>query len=176
MKHIISYRRPSKYEPSKIRNIITCEPTSTHSLASLILLTDHLRYLEVKSLCEKLEVDLFTIDYKGIGNYELLKILRQIFNRRFLKSKPLICEYCGKETILAEDGKKVRHNTATVDHKIPLVEDCDWFDETNLIACCHDCNGKKGDISHADWIDELTKISHKKMLKQQTLILSLSKQ
>lgn len=162
-KKVISYRRPSRYEPGKTVNIIYGEPSSAHSLASLILLTDHFRHLEVKSWCKKLDVDLDNINYGHMGNYELLKILRQIFNRRFLQNSPLICEYCHKPTVLSEDGKKQRHDTATVDHRIPLLEDCDWFDDSNLVACCHDCNGKKGDISHSDWIEKLTLLSQKKV-------------
>ena len=161
-KRVISYRRPSRYEPGKTVNIIFGEPTSVQSLASLVLLTDYFRHLEVKSWCEKLDVKLSKIDYGKCSNYELLKILRNIFNRRFLESKSLICEYCKKPMVLSEEGKKQRHDTATVDHRIPLLEDCDWFDETNLVACCHDCNNSKGDISHSDWIEKLTLLSQKK--------------
>jgi hypothetical protein len=163
MKQVIAYRRPSaNNENGKMRNVILCEPTSSHSFASLIMLADYYRWLEVYHYSTLYNVDITNPTFNNCGSYQLLKCIRQAFNRKFLEKSALTCEYCNKKVFIAE-GKSKRDDTATVDHRNPLHNECDWFDKTNLVVCCYKCNGKKGNMSYTEWLQHLTNISQKKL-------------
>lgn len=155
-KKIIAYRRPSRYEPGKVVNVILAEPTSSHSLASLVLLTDYYRGLEAKGYADKFNINLFDDYYKELSNYNLLTILRRHFNQMFLSKSNLRCGYCNKEIVIRNSTRQL-HDSATIDHKVPLLEDPDWFDETNLVACCGKCNNEKGDMPYQEWLNKINK-------------------
>lgn len=145
-------------------DIIRCEPQSSHSLASLVLLTDYYRGLEVDSISTIMNVDVrdgkYDGEFIGASNYSLLSVLRKIFNRKFLEKSKLVCEYCGEKLILAKNKPEAkRKNAATVDHRNPLLENCDWFNSENLAVCCKKCNSEKKDMSLDEW-NSLTKTSH----------------
>jgi 5-methylcytosine-specific restriction endonuclease McrA len=62
------------------------------------------------------------------------------------------CRYCGRSTwdIEAAQGRGLRFE---LDHSTPragLGEDCDDFDEGNIVTACRSCNVLKGqmDITH----------------------------
>lgn len=158
---VVKYSKPSRYEPSTHIHIIVGNPTTNYSLSSLLLLTDYYRLEEAKFWSKKLNIDIS--DWEG-SNYSILKELSKIFCGRFLEKNfdKLICEYCGKEGLIFPNKKKQKHNTVTIDHRIPMLEECDWFDESNLAICCYDCNNKKGNKSVEIFMKKLTNISHKK--------------
>lgn len=160
-KKVISYRRHSHSgDSNKHINIIIGEPTSAHSLSSLVLLSDYYRGLEVQYYANKLNFNIYDEEYKKCSNYALLKILRQQFSSRFLKESVLICEYC-QNPVFIKDGDKNKNinknNLATVDHKIPLIDEPDWFDETNLAVSCSKCNNEKGPLTKEEWLKQKNK-------------------
>ena len=147
---------PNRYnEPSSFMDVIYDMPTNSHSRSSLLMLNDHYRGLEVEYYRVKLNIDLseFTDAKPFISKLALLEILRQAFNRNFLEKSKLNCEYCSKLVKIYGDTKLSRqHDCATVDHKVPLIDGCHWFDETNMAVCCYECNNVKGNIAYDDWI------------------------
>jgi 5-methylcytosine-specific restriction endonuclease McrA len=71
----------------------------------------------------------------------LLKFIRQIYRREvpfsrknILTRDEHVCQYCGREFSAGE---------LTIDHVVPKVQEGanDW---TNVVACCRNCNMKKG--------------------------------
>ena len=155
---IIRYHRESaNNENGKFTHLIKCEPTNSHSLASLVMLNDYYRRLEVIHYSRILHFDILNAsEYKGVGNYGLLKILRKEFNSNFLRKSKLICVYCYTPVTIKE-GKKSNNKQATIDHIRPLHDMCDWFDEKNLCVCCSKCNNEKGNMSYSEWKSYLTK-------------------
>lgn len=154
----ITYRRASKYEPGKVHIKIWNEPTTNKSLAALELLNEKLRLGEVSHWEKVLN---FTSKSNAKYNWDRcsstdkLKILSGIFNRRFLERSKLECHYYKRPDLFIQelDRKQSRaDNLATTDHKVPLVEEPDWFDEGNLLVCCNKCNNKKGNMSYEDFL------------------------
>ena len=139
---------------AKIVDVIIGLP-SVKSRGSLILLQDYYRGQEVAELSKQLNYNLNNEDFKKSSNYSLLQILRKEFNKRFLNKSVLTCEYCKKENlnrfVKKRPNKKDKHLYATVDHRIPLIDGCDWFSEKNLAICCDKCNNEKQDMSYKEW-------------------------
>jgi 5-methylcytosine-specific restriction endonuclease McrA len=52
------------------------------------------------------------------------------------------CWICGKP--LRKDLPGTHRLGPTVDHVVEPGPDGDWFDESNLAACCRSCNSRKG--------------------------------
>ena len=74
----------------------------------------------------------------------LIKFIRQIYRREvpfsrknILTRDGFVCQYCGREAAPGD---------LTVDHIIPKVQGGpnQW---TNVVACCRDCNMKKGGLT-----------------------------
>lgn len=139
---------------AKIVDTIEGIPSVT-SRASLILLQDYYRGQEVKALSEKLNYSIDSIQFKNASNYAILQILRKEFNKRFLSKSVLTCEYCKKKNLnrfgKKRPNRKEKHVFATVDHKIPLIDGHDWFDEGNLAVCCDKCNSEKQEMPYKEW-------------------------
>lgn len=158
----ITYRRASKFEPGKMHFHIWNEPTTNKSLAALELLNEKFRREEVEYWTKKFNFKEDKHDqyqWNKCNSSNKLKILSGFFNRRFLEKSDLICHYCkAPNLLLQEPNKKKRNywNLATVDHKIPLVEEPDFFDESNLLVCCNKCNNQKGSMSYEEFIKTLT--------------------
>lgn len=153
-KKVVTYRLPSaNNDNGKFCHVILDEPTSAKSLASVVLLNNHYRRLEVEYYSNKYNVNISKPEFKGLSNYNLLKIIRQIAQRKFLEKSELICAYCNIQVELLE-GKRRRHNHATVDHFIPQIDSCDPIDETNFRVCCYKCNNEKGQLTYKEWMQK----------------------
>ena len=138
--------------PNKVVDVIIGEP-SANSRAALILLKDSYRKNEVDFYSKKYNVNINV--FSSTSNYSLLEIIRKQFNRQFLKRKRnLICEYCLRPNLKLRT-KSNNKIYATVDHKTPLIDICDWFNEENLAICCSECNNKKGDMTYNEWMELL---------------------
>lgn len=117
-----------------IENIFYDDDVNPKSLASLILLNDLFRKLDVDYLTE------WELRAKKIG-----------FSREYLTKQKaihgdLVCAYCGTPHLIIEmDGMIVPHpRKATIDHIIPLANGVNFFDEKNLTVACGRCNSRKG--------------------------------
>lgn len=60
-------------------------------------------------------------------------------------SKKCICSYC---------GKRLKNNTRTMDHGFPRATGGISI-TNNLFPCCADCNSKKGDLTHDEFLHYL---------------------
>lgn len=154
----ITYRRASKFEPGMSHIHIWNEPTTNKSLAALELLNEQFRLGEIAHWEKVLN---FTksrhteFNWNRCCTTDKLKVLRSIFNRRFLEKSDLVCHYCKSPDLFLQDPLRKNSrawNLATVDHKTPLVEEPDWFDETNLLVCCNKCNNQKGNMSYEEFL------------------------
>ena len=144
-------KTPNRYgDPSKSVDILLGKPT-VGSRASLILLNDYFRGLELQSYIDKYNIDLSEYKDIKISKSGLIEIVRSIFDKRYLDNSDKVCEYCNKQCYTHE-CKNNRHDTATVDHKNPLVDCCYRFDEDNIAVCCYSCNNKKGQLLYDEWM------------------------
>jgi hypothetical protein len=154
----ITYRRASKFEPGISYIKIWNEPTTNKSLAALELLNESFRKGEADYWTKQFnftQKDYSEYDWNKCSSSAKLKILRGFFNRRFLEKSDLICHYCKTPNLLLQEPYKKKKNVwnlATIDHKIPLVEEPDWFDASNLLVCCNKCNNKKGNMSYKEFL------------------------
>jgi len=150
----ITYRQPSSNNDNgKSCHVILTEPTNAKTFASIVLLNDYYRGLEVDYFSKKYNINIFDKpEYKNLSNYTLLKVIRQISQRKFLEKSNLICHYCDKPVKLS-NGKTSR-STATVDHFVSQKEHCDPFDETNYRVCCSKCNNEKGELTYQEWMQK----------------------
>ena len=137
-------------ENGKFCHVILTEPDNPKTFASAILLSDFYRGLEVDYYSKKYNIDIFKPEFKNLSNFNLLKIIRQAAQRKFLQKSNLICEYC-KTPVKLSDGKNRNRFTATVDHFIPQKQGYDPFDEGNFRVCCNKCNTEKGELSYTEW-------------------------
>ena len=153
-----TYRRASKYDPGKVHIRIWNEPTTNKSLAALELLNEKLRLGEVAHWAKVLNFTSAShADYNWdrCSSTDKLKILSGIYNRRFLERSKMECHYCKRPDLFLQDPDRKQSRTdnlATTDHKVPLVEGPDLFDETNLLVSCAKCNNKKGSMSYENFL------------------------
>ena len=102
-------------------------------------------YYNDKELCRKLLKETFK-DSDDLAN-----------KREYLYHKQDgICYICGRKTDLVIKHGIIKHNTATIDHKIPLAL-CGSNDITNLAICCSRCNLLKGSLMYSDELKEIIK-------------------
>lgn len=157
----IAYKRPSRDQsPTRVvHHILEQESYSPKSYSQLILLSDSYRAMEVDYYSDIFDINISEYRLLPISNYSLLEIIRQQFDRQFItrkeKENVLVCECCG--SLLSKGDKIKNKNKATVDHKVPLIDEPDWFDEDNLGILCSKCNNDKDHMPYTDWL-----ILHKK--------------
>ena len=160
MRYVIITKQPNRLDlPSKSVDIIIGDPTTHRSRASLLLLNEYYLMQEMKIISKKLNVHLG--DYKYSTSLTLMCILRSKLNKQFISKSKMVCEYCNIPVYNHSNPK--RTDSVTVDHKQPLVEGCDWFDEDNLAICCYKCNNEKMDMSYDVWLN-IVKAKNRKEL------------
>ncbi len=145
---VINQRKNPFNDPKTVVDLIEKEPTNIQSRASLLLLGKYYRKLELQDVINKYNINIEK--YHDVDVNGLVKIVKKIIEKQFLLKSNLICEYCDRKVYLPKDNK-IPHNCATIDHKIPLVEYTDYFNEENFAVCCYDCNQEKGRMSYKEW-------------------------
>ena len=74
------------------------------------------------------------------------------------------CYYCQKQvfkTSTGRPGESLKHNEATIDHKLPLVRG-GLNDLNNRVIACHQCNNTKGDMAEDEfrfYLNDKSKLS-----------------
>ena len=136
-------------------DVITTVPTTTTSRASLLLLNDQFKWMELIELADKLNINLSLHDIEGYGHARnvLLTIIRHnFFDRKETgksRHKVLKCEYCNSRVY--RDIKQGSDRLATVDHKNPQFEGFDALDDSNFAVACHRCNQAKNKMPYEEW-------------------------
>ena len=150
MRYEIITKQPNRLDlPSKFVDIIIGDPTTHRSRASLLLLNEYYLMQEMEVISKKLNINLD--DYSDCTALTLMGILRSKFNRQFIGKSKKVCEYCNRPVY--NHVNRTRTDSITVDHKQPLVDGCDWFDEGNLAISCYKCNNEKMDTSYDVWLN-----------------------
>lgn len=79
--------------------------------------------------------------------------MRRDWRKKKFKAQGGRCCYCGV-AMLMEAGKFNQHNLCTIDHRLPLSRGgIDHWE--NVAACCSRCNNRKGDMTEAEFRNEL---------------------
>lgn len=138
---------------TKLNHIIyDIDNVSVKSLASLVLLNNSLR---------EMDVDYLNLQFE----------LQEYLNRRYKflidekrKNDDLICHYCNRTDLeigyryakyayLNNSNKKL----ATIDHIIPRSSGFNPLDESNWVVSCKKCNTKKGSMSYEEYMEKIKK-------------------
>lgn len=90
--------------------------------------------------------------YKESERYKTLRYTLFDENRKKNGGK-IICAYCGKVCNRIHEHK----DQATIDHIVPLSENGDPFDRSNLVVACRSCNREKRSKPQAVFLNKRKK-------------------
>ena len=142
---------------AKIFDVIYNEDANIKSIASLILLNDYYKHMDVDLINDK----------KNLFKY--LRLRHKFLLKTKKKNGDLVCHYCGKnhleigflkEELLCKNN--LNNNLATIDHKIPISQNIDKLDTNNWLVCCKNCNKSKGNSDYDTFLK--SKILKKRIL------------
>lgn len=150
MKIITQYKSHSGQTKSN-HIILNDDNVSSKSYASLLLLNEALRELDIDYMKSKWDLE----EYLSKRHLYLEKTQKEKGN--------LVCHYCGKEhldigfrDIEFSYLNNKNKNLATIDHVIPVCSGLiNPLDESNWVIACKKCNSRKGNMSYNDFIKKI---------------------
>lgn len=151
MKTIIQYKSHSG-RTSTNHIIFNDNDVSPKSMASLLLLNEALRELDIDYMRKKYELENYLIE-----RHRYLNNIKK-------ETGDLVCHYCGKshldigyieqEFLYLNNKNK---NLATIDHVVPASTGIDILDTKNWVVACKKCNSRKGNSSYEDFVERMKK-------------------
>jgi len=146
----ITYHKSTSGSTTLNHIIYNDDNVSVKSLASLVLLNDSLR---------EMDVDYLNLQFE----------LQEYLNKRYLflinekrKCGDLTCHYCNRTNL--EIGYRYakyaylnnsNKNLATIDHIVPRSSGFNPLDESNWVVSCKRCNTKKGSMSYKEYMEKI---------------------